>query len=449
MTSINWLLTRMSQWSDDPAIVAEDRVYSYRHIADDFDTWRRRLAEDEVYPGKVVALEADYSAGAIALLLVLIYNKNIVVPLQNVTDSGLASYRETAEVNISYTQLHGESFTMERLGTEVRNPVTRRLVDGGDPGLVVFSSGTEGSPKAILHSFPKLLEKFKTQRKRLCTLSFLLFDHLGGINTLLYTLSNGGTLVVARERNPESVCRLVEKYRVQLLPTSPTFCNLLLISDVYKRYDLSSLNSSLMGPRLCLRAHSGAYASCSRMFDYSRRTGLSELGVLRSKSKSSDSLWVKVGGEGFQTKVVDGTLWIRADSAMVGYLNAPDPFDSEGWFNTEDLVEVDEDGEYIRLLGRRSDIINVGGEKVYPAEVESVLQQMPNVRDVVVYGESNSLMGKVPVARINLFESEDSASFTKRMRGYCRQKLTLHKIPVRVELLETDQFNSRYKRLRR
>ena len=449
MTSINWLLTRMSQWSDDPAIVAEDRVYSYRHIADDFDTWRRRLAEDEVYPGKVVALEADYSAGAIALLLALIYNKNIVVPLQNVTDSGLASYRETAEVNISYTQLHGESFTMERLGTEVKNPVTRRLVDGGDPGLVVFSSGTEGSPKAILHSFPKLLEKFKTQRKRLCTLSFLLFDHLGGINTLLYTLSNGGTLVVARERNPESVCRLVEKYRVQLLPTSPTFCNLLLISDVYKRYDLSSLELITYGTEVMPESTLRRLRQLLPNVRLQQTYGLSELGVLRSKSKSSDSLWVKVGGEGFQTKVVDGTLWIRADSAMVGYLNAPDPFDSEGWFNTEDLVEVDEDGEYIRLLGRRSDIINVGGEKVYPAEVESVLQQMPNVRDVVVYGESNSLMGKVPVARINLFESEDSASFTKRMRGYCRQKLTLHKIPVRVELLETDQFNSRYKRLRR
>ena len=89
--------------------------------------------------------------------------------------------------------------------------------------------------------------------------------------------------------------------------------------------------------------------------------GLSELGILRSKSKDSTSLWVKVGGHGFETKVVDGILWIRAQSAMMGYLNAANPFDEEGWMNTEDEVEVD--GDYIRILGRRTDIINVGGQK--------------------------------------------------------------------------------------
>ena len=90
--------------------------------------------------------------------------------------------------------------------------------------------------------------------------------------------------------------------------------------------------------------------------------GLSELGILRSKSKSSDSLWVKVGGEDYETKIVDGILWIRARSAMLGYLNAPSPFTEDGWFITGDAVEVD--GEYIKILGRKSELINVGGEKV-------------------------------------------------------------------------------------
>jgi acyl-CoA synthetase (AMP-forming)/AMP-acid ligase II len=106
--------------------------------------------------------------------------------------------------------------------------------------------------------------------------------------------------------------------------------------------------------------------------------GLSEVGILRSKSRSSDSLWLKVGGEGFETKVQDGTLWIRAKSAMLGYLNAPSPFDADGWMNTGDAVEVD--GDYLRILGRKSEMINVGGLKVYPAEVEDVLAQMPNVK---------------------------------------------------------------------
>lgn len=56
--------------------------------------------------------------------------------------------------------------------------------------------------------------------------------------------------------------------------------------------------------------------------------------ILRSKSKGPDSLWVKIGGEGYETKIVKGVLWIRAESSMLGYLNAPNPFDAEGWFNT-------------------------------------------------------------------------------------------------------------------
>ena len=82
--------------------------------------------------------------------------------------------------------------------------------------------------------------------------------------------------------------------------------------------------------------------------------GLSEVGILRSKSKSSDSLWVKVGGEGFETRVVDGMLEIKAKSAMLGYLNAESPFTEDGWFKTGDAVEVD--GEYIRILGRKSEM---------------------------------------------------------------------------------------------
>ena len=126
--------------------------------------------------------------------------------------------------------------------------------------------------------------------------------------------------------------------------------------------------------------------------------GLSEVGVLRSQSREDGSLWVRVGGEGFQTKVVDGILWIKSQYAMVGYLNAPSEFDEGGWFNTQDQVEVD--GDYFRILGRVTDLINVAGQKVYPAEVESVILEIDNVQDVAVYGEKHALLGNIVVAKI-------------------------------------------------
>ena len=73
------------------------------------------------------------------------------------------------------------------------------------------------------------------------SLTFLLFDHIGGFNTLMYNLSNAGCSIMTDKRDPESICEIIEKYHVETLPTSPTFINLLLLSEAYLKHDLSSL----------------------------------------------------------------------------------------------------------------------------------------------------------------------------------------------------------------
>jgi acyl-coenzyme A synthetase/AMP-(fatty) acid ligase len=354
---------------------------------------------------------------------------------------------DIAEVEVAVSFDEADNWDLVKRDVVATNPLSLQLRAKGEPGLVLFSSGSTGKSKAALHNFTPLLEKFKASRHRMVTLTFLLLDHIGGINTLLYTLSNGGNVVAVRSRDPDVVCQAIERYGVELLPTSPTFLNLLLISEAYKHYDLSSLKLVTYGtevmPESTLRRVHELLPDVRLLQTY----GLSELGILRSKSKDSRSLWVKVGGEGYDTKVVDGTLWIRAQSAMLGYLNAPSPFDEDGWMDTGDMVEVD--GDYIRILGRQSEIINVGGQKVYPAEVESVLLQMANVEDAVVFGEKNPLTGNIVKARVNLAEPEEMRAFKKRMRTFCRDKLESYKIPVTVEVAEQEQFSARYKRMRR
>jgi acyl-CoA synthetase (AMP-forming)/AMP-acid ligase II len=279
------------------------------------------------------------------------------------------------------------------------------------------------------------------------TITFLLYDHIGGVNTLLYTLSNAGCVITVQDRSPDAVSRMFEKYKVELLPTSPTFLNLLLLSEAYKRYDFSSLKTITYGtepmPESTLKRIHEVFPHAQLQQTY----GLSELGILRSKSKDSTSPWVKIGGEGFETKIVNGTLWVRAQSAMLGYLNAPSPFDAEGWMNTGDAVEVD--GEYFRIHGRRSEIINVGGEKVYPAEVENILIQVDNIRDVTVYGEKNPITGNIVAARINLVAPENLAELKGRIRIFCKDKLAPYKIPAKIEITNDAQFSARYKKLRR
>jgi acyl-CoA synthetase (AMP-forming)/AMP-acid ligase II len=174
--------------------------------------------------------------------------------------------------------------------------------------------------------------------------------------------------------------------------------------------------------------------------------GLSEIGILRSKSKGSDSLWVKVGGEGFKTRIVDGMLEIKAQSAMLGYLNAQSPFTKDGWFKTGDAVEVN--GEYIKILGRKSGIINVGGEKVYPQEVESVIQEMDNVAEVTVYGEKNPIIGNIVCAKVSLRVNDDHKEFIHTLKKYCSERLQNYKIPVKVIVTDTKQHSKRFKKVR-
>jgi acyl-CoA synthetase (AMP-forming)/AMP-acid ligase II len=131
---------------------------------------------------------------------------------------------------------------------------------------------------------------------------------------------------------------------------------------------------------------------------------------------------------------------------MLGYLNAPDLFDADGWLNTQDAVEVD--GEYLRILGRKTDLINVGGQKVYPAEVESTLLQLDNVEDVVVFGKPHPMMGQIVAARFKLRQPEALDVFKRRMNAFCREHLAKFQIPMFVELVDADQFGARFKKAR-
>jgi acyl-CoA synthetase (AMP-forming)/AMP-acid ligase II len=292
-----------------------------------------------------------------------------------------------------------------------------------------------------------MLGKFKVRRHARRAITFLLYDHIGGFNTMLYQLSNAGCIVTLQDRDPDTVLRAIERHRVELLPTSPTFMNLVLLSEAYRRYDLSSLKIVTYGTEPMPESTLRRFHQVLPHIHLQQTYGLSEIGILRSKSQSSDSLWVKLGGEGFQTRVVDGILQIKAESAMLGYLNAPSPFTNDGWFNTGDKVEMD--GDYFRILGRESEIINVGGQKVYPAQVESAVQEMPEVAEVSVYGEKNVMMGQIVCAAVRLKEPRDLRQFHHDLRQFCRQRLQEFQIPVRVKLVETAMHGERFKKSRR
>jgi acyl-CoA synthetase (AMP-forming)/AMP-acid ligase II len=378
------------------------------------------------------------------MLLVLIEKAAVIVPLAKETESQWDDFLGVAEVETVIDFLNGGEW-MRHTGTKATHPLIQDLRQRRKPGLVLFSSGSSGAPKAAIHDFSRLLSKFRVQRHSYVTLTMLLWDHVGGQNTALYVISNCGCLVPIQNRSdPDTVCDAIERYQVELLPTSPTFLNMLLVSGAYTRFCLSSLKVISYGtevmPESTLRRLREVLPDVRLLQTY----GLSELGILRSKSRDSGSLWVKVGGEDYQTEVRDGTLWIKAKSAMLGYLNAPSPFDADGWMNTGDAVEVD--GEWLRILGRKSEIINVGGLKVHPVEVESVIEEMPGVESAVVYGEAHPLTGHVVCTTVKLKPGELWAA--SQVKLFCRERLERYKCPVKVVFTDDALYSARIKKRR-
>ena len=444
---IDFLRQRFAENTESEALVWRDHVYSYGHLLAELDNWSDTLSGEGVQEGAVVSIEADFSPRAIALMLALIERSCVIVPLSSSVQNQIPEFRSIAQVEVTISINSEDEAEFGHTGISVDHPVLRKLHDLSHPGLILFSSGSTGKSKAAVHDFVPMLEKYTVPRHSLRTITFLLFDHIGGVNTLLYNLSNAGCVVTVPDRKPETVCAAIDNYGVELLPTSPTFLNLILVSGAYEKHRMESLKIVTYGTEVMPESTLARFHELFPDVRLLQTYGLSEVGILRSKSRSSDSLWVKVGGEGFETRIVDGMLEIKAKSAMLGYLNAPSPFTEDGWFITGDAVEVD--GEYIRILGRKSELINVGGEKVYPAEVESTLQLMEGVEEVVVSGQPHPLTGNIVVARVRLATDESLSEFRKRMRAFCGSRLARFKIPQKVEISEDSLHGERFKKMRK
>ncbi|MCT4631825.1 MAG: fatty acid--CoA ligase family protein [Firmicutes bacterium] len=442
---IDFMLKVFEENKDKVAVVYREEEYNYGWLLEKYYYWKEELSNNNIEENSVVAVKSDFNPDSIALLLAVIENGNIFVPISPAVKSP-EYYIEVGEVEY-VIDLMGDKIEYIKTGLNVDHELLKELKENRkSPGLILFSSGTTGKPKGALHDMVPLLNKFKVKRHTLVTITFLLFDHIGGFNTLMYILSNGGTIVAIEDRNPEEVCRMIEKYQVELLPTSPTFINMILFSKAYEKYSLDSLKIVSYGTEPMPQTTLNAFHNIFKNIRLKQTYGLSEIGIMRSKSESSDSLWVKVGGEDYETKIVDGKFLIKAKTAMMGYLNAPSPFDKDGWFHTGDRVE--QKGEYIRFLGRDSEIINVGGEKVYPIEVESVILEMESALDAAVHGEDHPMMGKVVVANIRVSEEDNNKDFIKEVKKHCRARLEKFKIPVKITLTTENLNNARFKRMR-
>ncbi len=446
---MSWLIDKIKNGGSQIAVIFREKEYSYEELGRKIESYSS-IIKDKLNPGDIVAVISDYSFESIALFFALCENRNIIVPITTKVDSEIEDRLTVA--NCRFRIYISENSDLDIVVEDNRSEVhelVQKLVSEQHSGLILFSSGSTGKPKAMIHNLDNLIDSYQGKKgKKLVFLIFLMFDHIGGLNTLLNCLAMGVTMVFPDNRDPEHVSRLVEKYHVNILPASPTFLNLILISESYMHYDMGSLRMITYGTEPMPDSLLTKLKDVFPRVKFLQTFGTSETGISQTSSKSSNSTFIKIDDPNTEYKIVDGELWIRSKTQIMGYLNSSmERFTDDGWFKTGDLVEEAEDG-YIKIVGRNKEIINVGGEKVLPSEVESVLFQMSDLMDCLVYGETNPITGQMVVAKVLFKDVMKASEAKKRIVQFCSGKLDKYKIPAKVVLMNESEYSERFKKKR-
>lgn len=378
----------------------------------------------EVKSGDVVALIGDFDPKSILTLLQLFDKNVILVPLTKDTEAQHEYFFESALVDVVI-----EGSEVRRITHNMSHELIQKLRSENHAGLVLFSTGTTGRPKAILHDLTLFMQRFETPRPTLKTINFLLFDHIGGINTLLHTLFNKGTVVAPNSRSVEEILATCAEHNIEVLPTTPTFLRMMLMSGLLEGNVTESLRIITYGTERMDQPTLDALCKLLPNVDFRQTFGMSELGIVRVKSEARNSLFMKIGGEGVETRVVDNVLEIRSETRMLGYLNAASPFDNDGWYNTKDIVE--ERNGFYKVTGRTSEVINVGGLKFMPSEIERVALQFENVEHAKAEGKPNPITGQHVELTIQPAINKDVNK--DDLKDFLNSQLPNHMMPKRLK----------------
>ena len=438
------LLTRFTAYSAKPALAGAWGVVTYAELAGLVARARHEITQLKLDRPTAFGLIGEHGPAASAWLLALAEAGHYVAPL-----SGNAAEHpaKLALINAQWIVV-AESLDwklLPRVDEPSSHPLFQQLKEQGSSGLILFSSGTSGAPKAMVQDFGKLLATYESRRESdLAMLALLGFDHIGGINTLLNTLAAGSLLAVPASRSPADVAATIARHRVAILPASPTFLNLLLTAGLTG--ELASLRVITYGTEPMPESLLARLKAAFPRVRFIQTFGTSETGITRTESPEPGSTFLRFEDPNLEWKVIDDELWLRSRTQIAGYLNASNErFTADGWFRTGDKVEQGPDGT-LRILGRLGEMINVGGEKLMPAEVEAIVLGVAGVADCRVRGEPHPLTGQTVVVDV-VSTQADQEALRSEIRTACRQRLARHKIPTRVTFVPSVS-GERLKKLR-
>ncbi len=402
-----------------------------------------------IQPGEVVVVPVDDGFSALAWLFGAAAVGAVVAPLRAARLAEIETWR--AFVAIDW-QVETGGLVRTKRGTCSPGAagLLSQLRARGHPGLILATGGTTGAPKLVLHDLTILLAQIpvRTGRPRRM-LPLMHFDHIGGLDMAWRALAGGQTLVAPPALlTPEAVAQMIARHRVEVLPATPSFLNLLLLSESAGAYDLDSLRIVPYGAEPMPDGLLARLRTRLPAVEFIQKFGTSETGAMPGLAGEMGRLQFDQGS-GFGWKILDGELWIRSPARALGYLSGESHgFEPDGWFRTGDLAEELPPDGALRILGRRSELINVGGEKVLPRVVEEMLLAHPLVADCRVFAQANAVLGQVVAADVVWQGTGDDALEVKRqLHAFGASSPKCH-MPAVVRLVKSIDTSLNLKKIR-
>jgi fatty-acyl-CoA synthase len=343
-----------------------------------------------------------------------------------------------------------------RLGDDVSLAAGPVAADGTDTAILMYTSGTTGHPRGCLLSHACLvIAAYNLVDRMAITEDDILWDvlpffHLSGVLPLLTMIIAGGSMLSMRHFEPGAALDQLERNRVTVaLPAFETIWMRVLTQPDFEQRDLSNIRViQNVGVENRLRLMQNTLPRAIQVSNY----GMTELGGYATMHKLTDSIETRVTSSGpplgeMELRIVDedgsalphgtlGEIVARGDQMFSGYFKDPQATTEtvrDGWFHTGDIGRMNELGHLI-FVGRRKDMLKVGGENVAAAEIETYLVTHPAIQIAAVVAAEDERYGQVPAvfvqlrAGTNLTEAE--------LMEYCVGKIATYKVPRYVRFVD-------------
>ena len=331
------------------------------------------------------------------------------------------------------------------------------LPRGPEPAVILYTSGTTGSPKGVMLSQENLLANtfasishYQIDETYVILGILPLFHTFALVVTMLLPLLAGARGVFLPTFDASAALKAISAERVNTTAAVAPIYRLFIRSQVQGKYDSSSLKIAIAGGgpvTLDLEEEFERVFGIPILEGY----GLTETTCVVSANPPGKNKPGTAGVplETIEVKIMDdeghepapseeGEIWVKGPTVMQGYLNRPDEtkevLTPDGWLKTGDIGRLDEDG-YLIITGRKKELIKIGGENVWPQDVEDVLERHEEVAEAAVKGVPDKLRGEVPKAFVVL---KEGAKVTKAaLRDFCRKHLAVYEVPRHIEFRDS------------